>query len=78
MLACTNISDRHNVIFGTDDLNHDMLKGAVMDSAVMDSAVGRCANAIGVDTAISRLTGGMHQQSRGLNRIQSSMYLKTR
>ena len=41
MLACANISNRHNAIFGTDDLNHGMLKGAVMDSSV-----GGCANAI--------------------------------
>ena len=40
MLACTNTSNRHNAIFGTDDLNHGMLKGAVMDSSV-----GGCANA---------------------------------
>ena len=41
MLACTNTSTRHNAIFGTDDLNHGMLKGAIMDSSV-----GECANAI--------------------------------
>ena len=41
MLACANISNRHNAIFGTDDLNHGMLKGAIMDSSV-----GGCANAI--------------------------------
>ena len=41
MLACANTSNRHNAIFGTDDLNHGMLKGAVMDSSV-----GGCANAI--------------------------------
>ena len=41
MLACTNTSNRHNAIFGTDDLNHGMLKGAVMDSSV-----GGCANAV--------------------------------
>ena len=40
MLACTNTSDRYNAIFGTDDLNYGMLKGAVMDSSV-----GGCANA---------------------------------
>ena len=41
MLACANTSNRHNAIFGTDDLNHGMLKGAVMDSSV-----GGCANVI--------------------------------
>ena len=41
MLACANTSNRHNAIFGTDDLNRGMLKGAVMDSSV-----GGCANAI--------------------------------
>ena len=41
ILACANTSNRHNAIFGTDDLNHGMLKGAVMDSSV-----GECANAI--------------------------------
>ena len=40
MLACANTSNRHNAIFGTDDLNHGMLKGAIMDSSV-----GGCANA---------------------------------
>ena len=28
MLACANTASRHNVMFGTDDLNHGMLKGA--------------------------------------------------
>ena len=41
MLACTSTSSRHNAIFGTDDLNQGMLKGAIMDSSV-----GGCANAI--------------------------------
>ena len=41
MLACANTSDRYNATFGADDLNHGMLKGAVMDSSV-----GGCANAI--------------------------------
>ena len=41
MLACANTSNRHNAIFGTDDLNHGMPRGAVMDSSV-----GGCANAI--------------------------------
>ena len=41
MLVCANTSNRHNAIFGTDDLNHGMLKGAVMDSSV-----GGCANAV--------------------------------
>ena len=40
MLACANTSNRRNAIFGTDDLNHGMLKGAIMDSSV-----GGCANA---------------------------------
>ena len=34
-------SSRHNAIFGADDLNQGMLKGAIMDSSV-----GGCANAI--------------------------------
>ena len=41
MLACANTSNRHNAIFGTDDLNHGMLRGPIMDSSV-----GGCANAI--------------------------------
>ena len=41
MLACTNISNRHNAIFGTDNLNHGMPK-----EVIMDSSVGRCANVI--------------------------------
>ena len=40
MLACANTSDRYNAAFGTDDLNHDMLNGVIMDSFV-----GECANA---------------------------------
>ena len=38
VLACTSTSDRCNATFGADDLNHGMLKGAVMDSSVR-----RCA-----------------------------------
>ena len=41
MLACANISNRHNAIFGTDDLNHGMLKEAILNSLVEG-----CANAI--------------------------------
>ena len=40
MLVCANTSDRYNATFGTDDLNHGMLKGAIVDSSV-----GGCANA---------------------------------
>ena len=39
-LACTDMPNRQ-LIFGTDDLNHGMLKGAITDSSA-----GRCANAI--------------------------------
>ena len=30
MPACANISDRYSTVCGTDDLNHGMLKEAVM------------------------------------------------
>ena len=38
MLSCANTSDRYNATFGTDDLNHGMLK-----KTIMDSSVGICA-----------------------------------
>ncbi len=41
MLACANTSNRYNAVFGTDNLNHGMLRGATMDSSV-----GGCANAV--------------------------------
>ena len=34
MLACANTSDRYNATFGTDDLNHGMLKRTVMNSPI--------------------------------------------
>ena len=34
MLACTNTLDIHNAIFGTNYLNHGVLKGAIMDSSI--------------------------------------------
>ena len=72
MLACTNVSYKHNAIFGTDDLNHGMLK-----RAVMDSSVGGRANAIRHKQCNTRLTGGMHRQSGGLDGTQSEICSKT-
>ena len=73
MLACANTSDRYNATFGTDDLNCDMLKGAIMDSSV-----GGCAIATGgkhCDTPSDRRYASA---IKGIEQTQSSVHLKRR
>ena len=36
MPTCANILDRYNTAFGTDDLNHGMLKGVMILTLILD------------------------------------------
>ena len=40
MLSCVNMSGKHNAVYGIDDLNRGMIRGAVKDASV-----GGCVNA---------------------------------